>query len=363
MPRRPFLDLGRIIERMARISPPGHRDLVQGMLAELDSIADGVERRRFALGAVAAIVRLALTGYGRTAARGIAHLFAAGAPAEDANPGGSSMANLTAPQLLRRHIAPFLVSLVSLTLLLLANVAAQQFPRLSAKGGSASEIFEVLLLSVPHTLALTIPMAVLLTVLWVFTRLGAEGVLESARRERYGVRRLVAPVLVAAAVIGALTLISNSQVVPRANAQLVSVLAGARPGPTDRTMTIGELREAASRARAGNGAEAAAYQVEIQKKFALAAACVILALAGAAIPIRFPGGGIVLVFLASGAVFSGYYLTLIAGESLADQQVISPFVAMWMANAVFLAVALLLGWGPRRPRSTPDGETLAIGGL
>ena len=363
MPRPPFLDLGRIIERMARISPPGHRDLVEGMVAELDAIADGAERRRFALGAVAAIARLALTGYGGTGARAIAQLFGVRTPEEDANPGGSSMSKLTTSRLLRRHIAPFGVFLVSLTLLLLANTAAQQAPRLTAMGGSASAIFEVLLLSVPFTLALTIPMAILLTVLWVFTRLGAEGVLESARRERHGIARLVAPVLGAAAVIGALTLVSNSQVVPRANAQLVSVLTGVTPGTTDRTMTIGELREAARSAGAGNGAEAAAYQVEIQKKFALAAACVVLALAGAAIPIRFPGGGLVLVFLASGAVFSGYYLTLVAGESLADRQVMSPFVAMWMANVVFLTVALFLGWGPGRPRSTPDAETLAIGGL
>ena len=128
-------------------------------------------------------------------------------------------------------------------------------------------------------------------------------------------------------------------------------------------MTIGELREAAKSARAGNGAEAAAYQVEIQKKFALAAACVVLALAGAAIPIRFPGGGLLLVVLASGAVFTGYYLTLLAGEALADQQVISPFVAMWMANAFFLAIALFLVWGPGRARYTGDAETLAIGRL
>ena len=65
MPRRSTLLLGRIVERIAKLSPPRHRELVRGMVAELDSIADPAERRRFALGAIAAIARLVLSGYTR----------------------------------------------------------------------------------------------------------------------------------------------------------------------------------------------------------------------------------------------------------------------------------------------------------
>jgi lipopolysaccharide export LptBFGC system permease protein LptF len=223
-----------------------------------------------------------------------------------------------------------------------------------------------MLLALPHTLALTIPMAVFLAVSWVFTRPGMKGVLAAAQRERHGVRRLVAPVLGVAAVIAALTFVSNTQIVPRTNARLQAVLTGAPREPTDRTMTIGELREAARSARidAGPGAaaRAAAYEVEIQKKFALAAACVVLALAGAAIALRFPRGGAGHVTLASGIVFTGYYVSLIAGESLADRQMISPFVGMWMANAFLLTVALLLVGRPGRPRAAGEAESLAIGG-
>jgi hypothetical protein len=50
----------------------------------------------------------------------------------------------------------------------------------------------------------------------------------------------------AAAVIDTLTLVSNSEIVPRANARLVTVFAGAPQEPSDRTMTVGELREAAA---------------------------------------------------------------------------------------------------------------------
>jgi len=366
MPRRSPSFLGRIVERMAKLSPQRHRELVRGMLAELDSIVHPAERRRFALGAIAAIARLSVSGYSRLNVPAPGRFVAVSEPVDGANPGGPWMSKITTRQLLRRHATPFAVSFGSLTLLLLANHAMQQVPQLSARGVPTSLIAEVLMLAVPFTLALTIPMAVLLAVSWVFAGLGAEGVIASARRERHGVRRLVVPVLGAAAVIATLTLVSNTQVLPRANARLVAVLEGAPQEPTDRTMTVGELREAARTARTSSGADAAAraaaYEVEIQKKFALAAACVFLALAGAATPIRFPHGGVGLVLGASILLFTGYWLSLVAGEALADRQVISPLVAMWMANAFLLAVALLLAWRPGRPDPTGGAETLAIGG-
>jgi lipopolysaccharide export system permease protein len=88
----------------------------------------------------------------------------------------------------------------------------------------------------------------------------------------------------------------------------------------------------------------------------------VLALAGAAIALRFPRGGAGLVIGAGGIVFTGYYLSLVAGESLADRQVITPFVAMWMANAFLLAVVPLLVWRPGGPGAARGAEPLAIGG-
>jgi lipopolysaccharide export LptBFGC system permease protein LptF len=219
-----------------------------------------------------------------------------------------------------------------------------------------------LVLALPSTLALTIPMAVFLAVSWVFTRLGVEGSLATARRKRGGVRRLMTPVLSVAAVVATLALVSNTEVLPRANARFVEVLAGAPREPSDRTMTIGELKAAAERARPTNAARAAAYEVEIQKKFAISAACVILALVAAALALRFPRAGAKLVLAGGNLVFIGYWLLLIAGEELADRQLVSPLVGMWMANALLLAFAVLL-----IRRSSPHGprqgsEALAIDG-
>jgi lipopolysaccharide export LptBFGC system permease protein LptF len=276
------------------------------------------------------------------------------------------MPNPATWQLLRRHAVAFAVSFVSLTALLVANYATRRVPELSASGIPIRTIAEAVLLAVPFTAAMTIPMAVFLAVLWVFTRLGKEGVLAAARRERHGVRRLVAPVLGAGTAVAALTLVLNSEIVPRSNERLAAVSAGGARERGDREMTIGELRAASRRARADAEpdafARAAYYEVEIQKKYALAAASVVLAVTGAALALLFPRAGAGLVIGAASAVLSAYYVCLVAGESLADRLVLSPFVAMWMANALFLAAALLVVWWRSRWPGAPRGaESLARG--
>ncbi|HEX6536057.1 MAG TPA: LptF/LptG family permease [Gemmatimonadaceae bacterium] len=84
------------------------------------------------------------------------------------------------------------------------------------------------------------------------------------------------------------------------------------------------------------------YEVEIQKKFALAAACIVFVIFGAPIALRFPRGGVGLVIGVSLVAFSLYYVCLIAGETLADKLILSPFWAMWMANVVFAVVGVVL---------------------
>jgi lipopolysaccharide export LptBFGC system permease protein LptF len=366
MRRRSPLALGSVVERIGKVSPPCYSELVRGMVAELDSITDRDERTLFALGAIAAIARLTLRERSRATADAVCRLFGLHEPDGGADPGGPSMSIPTSWQLLRRHVTPFAVSSVALTTLLLSSHAARQVPRLTERGASFATIVEALLLAVPFTLALTIPMSVFLAVSWVFTRLGTEGVLAAAGGEKHGRRRLVGPVLAATTVVAMLTLVSNAQVLPRSNARLVEVLVGTPRAPSDREMTIGELREAARSARSEAGAEATtravAYEVEAQKRLALATASVVLALFAVATALRFPRGGTALVVVAGGFAFSTYYLSLVAGEMLADQQVVSPLVAMWMANTFLLAVALLLLWPPSRPDRARGSETLAIEG-
>ena len=84
------------------------------------------------------------------------------------------------------------------------------------------------------------------------------------------------------------------------------------------------------------------YEVEIQKKFALAAACFVFVLLGAPIALRFPRGGVGLTIGVSLIVFALYYVGLIAGESLARRGLVPPVLSMWGANLIFTALALLL---------------------
>ena len=81
------------------------------------------------------------------------------------------------------------------------------------------------------------------------------------------------------------------------------------------------------------------YGVEIQKKFSLAAACIVFVLVGAPIALRFPRGGVGVVIGVSFFVFAVYYVGLIGGEALADNNLMPPFWAMWLDNVVFLLVA------------------------
>ncbi len=83
-------------------------------------------------------------------------------------------------------------------------------------------------------------------------------------------------------------------------------------------------------------------QVEIEKKFAIATACVIFALLGAPIAFRFPRGGVGMTIGVSLAVFGVYYVGLIAGEELARRGLLPAFIAMWATNAALLLIGVVL---------------------
>lgn len=252
---------------------------------------------------------------------------------------GPHMPQITTREFLRRLAASFAIAFVALTAALLVLFASKRVPTLSARGATAGTIAEALLLAVPFIAAMTIPMAVLVAVLREFTRLGAVGT-------RDGFRHLVVPVLGASAGVAVLAFVVTAEIVPRTNERLSAMLTERAQGRSDRTMTIGELREAARTVRRDTDptalAHAAAYEVEVQKKLALPAACVVMALVGVALALRMPRGGTWLVVGASWAVYAAYYLMLVTGEHLADQLIVPPFVGMWGANALLLAAALLV---------------------
>src|SRR2546429_747127 len=102
--------------------------------------------------------------------------------------------------LLRQHVAPLGFALAALTSLMLLNQIAKQFGSLVGKGLPWSVILEVFVLSIPFIVAVTLPMAVLVAVLHVFTRLAGDNEITALQASGVSVGRVITPVLGGAAV-------------------------------------------------------------------------------------------------------------------------------------------------------------------
>jgi len=89
---------------------------------------------------------------------------------------------------------------------------------------------------------------------------------------------------------------------------------------------------------------ASRYQVEIQKKFAIPVACLVFVLIGGPIAVRYKEGGIAMVVAVGLIVFCAYYVSLVAGEGLADRLIVSPYVAMWSPDVLFGLIGLGFMW-------------------
>jgi len=97
------------------------------------------------------------------------------------------------------------------------------------------------------------------------------------------------------------------------------------------------------------------YEIEIHKKFSLAAACLIFAVLGAPLAVRFPRGGVGLVLGVSLLVFALYYVGLIGGEALANEGKVPPFWAMWGTNVILTLVGVVMLLRMGRDQNTGRG--------
>ena len=89
-----------------------------------------------------------------------------------------------------------------------------------------------------------------------------------------------------------------------------------------------------------SGLRADQYLVEVHKKWAISVACLVFALVGIPMALRFPRGGMGLVIGGGLAVFAIYYVGLIAGEGLGNNDIVDPWVAMWAPNIIFGTLGL-----------------------
>lgn len=135
--------------------------------------------------------------------------------------------------ILKEHLGPLVFALSALTSLLLLNFIARRFGDLVGKGLPWSVIVEFMVLSVPFTLAMTLPMAVLVATLHAFSRFASENEITAFKASGVSMQRLVAPVILASVVLAVLMLLFNDQVLPRANHRLATLQSNiARVKPT-----------------------------------------------------------------------------------------------------------------------------------
>jgi len=80
-----------------------------------------------------------------------------------------------------------------------------------------------------------------------------------------------------------------------------------------------------------------AYQVEIYKKYSIPFACLIFAMIGAPLGYRVKKGGFGIAAGLSLLFFLIYWAALIGGEKLADRNLVTPFIGMWLVN-IFLGL-------------------------
>jgi lipopolysaccharide export system permease protein len=89
--------------------------------------------------------------------------------------------------------------------------------------------------------------------------------------------------------------------------------------------------------------ERARFEIELNKKFSLAFACLIFLIVGAPLGYLFRRGGIAGIILGV-LLFSMYYILVLSGEEFADRRNFSPFWAMWLPNVIILIPGLIMFW-------------------
>lgn len=120
----------------------------------------------------------------------------------------------------REHVGPLLFALSALTSLLMLQYVARQLANLAGKGLPWTAIAKFFVLSLPFTIAMTMPMAVLVATLYAFGRMAAEHEITAFKASGVRVRSLMAPVLVCAFLLSLVMVGFNDQVLSRANHQL-----------------------------------------------------------------------------------------------------------------------------------------------
>src|SRR5437867_846803 len=126
--------------------------------------------------------------------------------------------------LIREHLPPLWFGLATLTGLMLLNQIAKRIGDLVGKGLPWHVVADVFVLSLPFIIAMTLPMAVLVAVLYTFSQLAAENEITAMKAGGVSFARLLLPVLAGSAVVAVIAFLWSDQLLPRSNHTLRTLL-------------------------------------------------------------------------------------------------------------------------------------------
>jgi lipopolysaccharide export system permease protein len=84
------------------------------------------------------------------------------------------------------------------------------------------------------------------------------------------------------------------------------------------------------------------YWIEFHRKFALTYAIIVLFFVGAPLGAIIKRGGFGAPVVIAAIIFMIYFIILSIGENLANENVVSPFLGMWMSGIFFTPIALII---------------------
>jgi len=167
---------------------------------------------------------------------------------------------------LEEHVGPLTFALTALTSILLLQYIGKHFGELVGKGLPTLVIAEFFGLSVPLTVALTLPMAVLVATLYAFSRLAAENEITAIKASGVSIVSVLKPVLWAALGVTVVMIGFNDQVLPRSNHRLAVLqrdIAQKKPTFGLREQVINEVSPGKFYLRAGHLDEASNMMREV----------------------------------------------------------------------------------------------------
>ena len=119
--------------------------------------------------------------------------------------------------IIKEHLTPFIMALLVLLFILLANFLLRSMDRFMGKGLDFSLIMEYVFLNLAWILALAVPMAILVATLMAFGRLSSDNEIAAMRSISASYFKLMAPAMLLGCIIAGLMIYFNNQILPEMN--------------------------------------------------------------------------------------------------------------------------------------------------